>query len=264
MPEPAGAVVHSSHPSNTGAARQIQPRGTGSVERAFVWCGIAGLVLIGIGLGVAHLLPPPSPSRTADQVAAFYQHHTNSFRVGTVIMGFGATMLAPWLAAVARRLYGIPVHGPTTTYCFIGLGMMWVFQIVLPIGLGQVVAFRPDRPATDTEALNDLFFILFISPAYVFVVQMALTGYAILADRRECPAFPHWLGYVSLWAALGTVAGVVTIFFKDGPWAWNGAFGWWIPVVTFGIWIAAMSYATLRPLVEIAHEPKTATSGPAG
>jgi hypothetical protein len=216
-----------------------------TIERAYIWCSFAGLGLLFAGLVVAGLFPPPSPNRTADEFAEFYRDNTNSFRVGTQLMGFGGALIVLWMAVIARRLHAIEGHGPATAYAFLGLGSLLMFQIVMPIAIGQVVAFRPERPASDTEALNDLFFLQLISPAYLFFVQLAATGIAILADRSAQPAFPRWVGYVNLWAAAGSFSGVMAIFFKTGPWAWNGLFAFWIPAVVFGVWVIAMGVPLL-------------------
>lgn len=218
-----------------------------AVERAYVWCAFVGLGLLFAGLVVAGLFPPPSPHRSAEQFSDFYRHNTNSFRIGTQLMGFGGALIVLWMAVVARRLYSIDGHGPATCYAFLGFGALLMFQIVMPITMGQVVAFRPDRPASDTEALNDLFFIQLISPAYLFFVQLAATGFAILFDRSKQVAFPRWVGYVNLWAAAGSFSGVMAIFFKTGPWAWNGLFAFWIPAVVFGVWVIAMGACLLMP-----------------
>lgn len=207
--------------------------------------GLSGVLLAFIGLAVAGLLPPPSPNQSPQETAAFFQNNTNAFRVGTVLLGFGAALIALWTAVVARRVHEISGHGPVAAYCFLGLGMLLMLEIVLPVGLGQVVAFRVDRPASDTELLSDLFFILLISPSYLLVVQAAVMAAAILADRSAIPAFPRWTGYACLWVAAGSFTSVLIIFFKTGPFAWAGLFGFWIPFGMFGVWIGALSAGVL-------------------
>jgi hypothetical protein len=233
-----------------------------AVERAFIWVGFAGMLLCFVGLAVADLLPPPSPDQTAEQVAAFYQHNTNAFRIGLVLLGFGGAFVTPWIAVVARRMHRIPGHGPLTSYCFLGVGLIVMFQIVLPVALGQVVAFRPERAVEDTKALSDLFFILLISPSYLYIVQLTVMAVAILADPSPVPVFPRWTGYVCLWVAAGSVFSILVIFFKAGPFAWNGLFGWWIPAGVFGLWVASISWCLLKPpgARAIAPEPAPAAA----
>jgi hypothetical protein len=217
-----------------------------TVERILIWAGFVGMLMLFVGMALAQMLPPPSPDLTTAQIADFYQSHTNAFRIGTLFLGFGASLLAPWIAVIARRMHAIPDHGPLTSYAFLGLGMLVMFQIVMGTTLGQVTAFRPDRPVGDTQALSDLFLIPFISPAYLFEVQMLVMAVAVFADRSAVPVFPRWIAYLCLWVATGSFCGVLVIFFKTGPFAWIGLFGWWIPVAVFAIWVVGISACLLR------------------
>ncbi|MCX2935024.1 hypothetical protein ORI20_32730, partial [Mycobacterium sp. CVI_P3] len=52
----------------------------------------------------------------------------------------------------------------------------------------------------------------------------------------------RWSGYLSLWTALLLgPAGLVPLF-KDGPFAWNGIFGFWMVLIAFCIWVAAITW----------------------
>lgn len=87
-----------------------------AVERAYIWVSFAGLLLLFAGLVVAGLFPPPSPNDSSEKFAEFYRDNTNSFRIGTQLMGFGGALIVLWMAVIARRLHGIDGHGPTTAY----------------------------------------------------------------------------------------------------------------------------------------------------
>lgn len=231
--QPKPAEAHDLDPSRS-------QRNAG-VERAYVWAGFVGMALVFVGLLVAHLFPPPSPGESAPRIAAFYLQHTTGIRIGTIIMGFGAALLGPWYGVVTRRLHTIPGHGPATAYCQLALGAILIFEIVLPITLIQVVAFRPDRIPQDTILLNDLAMILLISPAYTVIVEWVLVGIAILADKTESKVYASWVGCLNLAAAALSVPGVVVIFYKSGPWSLSGLFGFWVPAVAFGLWVIGMS-----------------------
>jgi phosphotransferase family enzyme len=74
------------------------------------------------------------------------------------------------------------------------------------------------------------------------VMQCLCLGIAILIDKRDRPIFPCWSGYLSLWTAtLLAPAGVVPLF-KDGPFAWNGNFGFWVPLSIFCIWVSTTTW----------------------
>ncbi|MFL0294754.1 hypothetical protein ACJH6J_27450, partial [Mycobacterium sp. SMC-18] len=49
----------------------------------------------------------------------------------------------------------------------------------------------------------------------------------------------------------------IALFFHDGPFAWNGLFTWYVPVVVFGIWIIALSILMLRAIAQEESEEAT-------
>jgi hypothetical protein len=49
-------------------------------------------------------------------------------------------------------------------------------------------------------------------------------------------------GYLNLWVGLSGAGGGLAVFFKNGPFAWNGLIGFYLPIVVFVIWIITMTY----------------------
>ena len=210
-------------------------------ERLFIWCGVAGTVVLFVGLIVAHLLPPPSPSENAAHVTTFYRDHLTALRWGSILMGFGAAMLAPWLGVMTNHLKAIKGHGSITAYCQLALGALLIFEVVLPIAILQVVLFRLGRPVADTQALSDLFLLLFVSPAYTFIVELLVTAAAIWRDRSTPRVFPPWIAAVNIGTAVLSVPSIITLFERSGPWAWSGVLGFWVPTAVFGVWVVVMT-----------------------
>jgi uncharacterized small protein (DUF1192 family) len=132
-------------------------------------------------------------------------------------------------------------------------GGLLVLVFVMPMFTWQAAAFRPDRPAATTQALNDLAWLPFVGIVMTVLLQWAVTAIAIFTDRRQEPVFPRWMGYLTLWACVGIVPGGFIVFFKSGPLAWNGILGWWVLIITFFIWMVCMSVVLLRA---IAHEER--------
>ncbi|MCX2935066.1 hypothetical protein ORI20_32970, partial [Mycobacterium sp. CVI_P3] len=68
----------------------------------------------------------------------------------------------------------------------------------------------------------------------------------------------RWSGYLSLWTALLLgPAGLVPLF-KDGPFAWNGIFGFWCPLTVFCVWVAMITW---RLITAINHDNAESAGG---
>jgi membrane protein implicated in regulation of membrane protease activity len=65
---------------------------------------------------------------------------------------------------------------------------------------------------------------------------------------------------MNLWVAFSGMGGGLAVFFKDGPFAWNGLIGFWAPITIFAIWLCVTTYL-LRAAVqrEAAAEAETVT-----
>jgi len=54
------------------------------------------------------------------------------------------------------------------------------------------------------------------------------------------------MGYFTIWAAIVFSPGALCVFFKSGPFAWNGLFAWWLPLGVFAVWIGVLFVMLLR------------------
>jgi hypothetical protein len=98
--------------------------------------------------------------------------------------------------------------------------------------------------------MNDLAWIMFLGIVSTFVVQLIVIGFAILCDRRTAPVFPRWVGYLNLWMALLFTPATVLIFFKSGPFAWDGLLVWWLPFAAFVLWFPVNTFFLLKAVRE--------------
>ncbi|GAA0617573.1 hypothetical protein GCM10009547_19800 [Sporichthya brevicatena] len=46
----------------------------------------------------------------------------------------------------------------------------------------------------------------------------------------------------------GQMSATFLVFFKNGPFAWDGVFSWWAPATWFFIWFASMTVLTIRAI----------------
>lgn len=209
-----------------------------AVQRAFILGGPGLLVLVLIALLCAGWFPAPSPDQSATQVSAYYAEHANGIRACSILLALGAILYAPFTAlisAVMRR--GEGAFSPLSDLQF-GMGLLVAAFFTVPTFAWQAAAFRPDRTSAEiTQAFHDFGWIMLFVAIFPGVLQIIALGAAILADRSTDPAFPRWFGFFNLWLAVLFLPATLLIFYKTGPFAWNGAFVFWIGFLAFGSWI---------------------------
>lgn len=220
-------------------------------QRACVWAGPVSALTWLLGFWVfAGFVPPPSPHDTPIEIAQRFQHDANSIRFGMILLMIGGAFYAPWSAAITVQLKRIEGRYSPMAYTQLALGAVFVLVFIIPVMIWQTAAFRPDGNPEIIQRLNDLAWITFLAPvATIFVQGLAITM-AILQDRSARPVFPRWVGYFNLWCMIIFLPGGVIPYFKDGPFAWNGLFAWWIPLAVFTAWMLTLSWLMLRAIGE--------------
>lgn len=205
------------------------------------WCGPAFVALFTIGYWlIAHYLPPHAPTAGAEEIAALYRENTLPIRLGMFVMMSCSGLIAAFVAVIAVQLRRIEGQTPVLTYTQLSSGSVGILFFILPALLWTVAAFRPERDPQLILLLNDMGWILFLMPFTTFVVQNLAIGLAILGGGGAAQPFPRWAGYFNLWVAVLFVPGGLLTFFKTGPFAWNGLFVFWVPLVVFLAWYLIM------------------------
>jgi len=240
--------------------------GSRPVQLVCASCGFLLVILLFGGIIASGWMPPLSPSESAAEIAARYTDHTNGIRVGAVMMLWGAGATVPvgcLIAAHIRRIEGdfSPLAYIQLVGCAGGL-----IAITLPVLFFGVAAFRPERGADLTLLINDLAWVPFIINGVPAVLQAVSWGVAILSDRSGAPAFPRWLGYFNFWAAFSFLPAFLLLFFKTGPFAWNGLLSFWLAATLFGCWFIVAAVMLIRAAPKAAsptlHEPVVAGAAP--
>lgn len=212
--------------------------------------GIVFGVLFGIGfVGIAGFVPPLDPNLSADQIAEIYRSDTNAIRTGLLVCYVGSPFYLAFGAAIlaqTRRITGAPrVLYQLQLAAFASS----VFFIIGPFMIWWAAAFRPDEQSPQiTQALNDLGWIFLLVAWVPFVTWYMTTGVAILCDTSAAPVYPRWAGYVGLMMGLGQTSAAFLIYFKNGPFAWDGIFSWWLPATWFFVWFAVMTVTTIKAI----------------
>lgn len=207
------------------------------------------MVLLGVGLLLAGLIPPPSPHNSAAQIVQFYHHDTIAIRTGLQLAMVGSALLVPWSVALFLQMRRMEGGASPWAYVQLGAGIASLSLFFIPIMVLQAAIFRIDQMAPQiVQTLHDITWITFVSAFSPGFIQFMSIGIATLQQKTSIPVFPRWAGYFSVWMALVFTAGFAVPYFKEGPLAWNGVFTWWIPLVAFGCWIFVMFGLLIRSI----------------
>lgn len=221
-----------------------------ATEIMCAWGGIAFSVLFFIGfVGIARFFPPLSPADTAAETAAIYREHTDAIRSGLLLCYVGAMFYLAFGSGIAgqtRRIRGV---APAITFFQISSYAAASLFLFGPVLFFFVAAFRPNEvPDEIIRLMNDLGWISLVIGFPPFVTWVVTTGMAILSDQSERPLYPRWSGYLSLCMGLIQVMAAFLVFFKVGPFAWDGLFAWYIPFTDFFTWFVIITWLTLRAI----------------
>lgn len=216
------------------------------IERWSIWFGAPMYVLFAVGFLVfARFMPPPSPSDTAQQLAASYGSKVNGIRIGAIMVCLGAALLAPYYAALCVQLKRIEGRQSPLTYAQLMLAACFILEFIFPMFIMQGIVYRP-RPLDILLAMSDVTWLLFVGVVTTGALQFVVIAAAVLTDKSKSPVFPRWVGYFNAWVTLTFCVGNAIFFVKSGPLAWNGLLSWWMVIVAYGIWFVVMMVMMLK------------------
>ena len=220
------------------------------LQRVAAWGGIAMLALFFVFfMLIAKLIPPLSPTSTAQQVTDFLIANKVRVRVGLALSMLAACVALPWLATICLRVRRVEGKWGVLSVTQIFGGVIFVPGFLFPMMVLSAAAFRPEqRDPQITQALNDVFWLMFVGIVGTLIVQALVLVTASFLDRTEPRTFPRWFGYLNAWYALLALPGGAVVIFNDGPLAWNGVFAFWIPLVAFSVWMIAVTVVLLQSI----------------
>jgi hypothetical protein len=216
------------------------------------WAGPATVVVALTGWLLAGVLPIPLGSESsAEEVVNFYSHDTRVL-AGLVISTLGVCLVFPLIAVIGVHMVRMEGRTPILTFLQLITGAATGVCLLLPLLLMTTIAFRPDRSPELMMTLNDIAWLLFITPIAPFMIQNVAIGVAILNDKRQ--TLPRWVGYVNFWVAFSFIPDPLAFFFHSGPFAWRGIFIFWLALTTYAIFLIVMGL-TLRKAIRESADP---------
>ena len=225
------------------------------------WAGPATVVVALIGWLVAGVLPIPLGSESSvEEVVNFYSHDTRVL-AGLVISTLGVSLVFPLIAVIGVHMVRMEGRTPILTFLQLITGAATGVCLLLPLLLMTTIAFRPDRSPELTMTLNDIAWLLFITPIAPFMIQNVDIGVAILNDKRQ--TLPRWVGYVNFWVAFSFIPDPLAFFFHSGPFAWRGIFIFWLALTTYAIFLIVMGLTLRKAIRESADADPSAVAATA-
>ena len=219
------------------------------IQRLCVWATPVAFVLICIALVVASWLPLPSPDHSAAYIGRYYQDHSDAIRLAAVLLAAGAALLAPLAAVIAVQLKRIEGKSSPLAYLELGMGSASALAVSITSFFWWTAAFRPERDPVVTQSWHDAGWLCFTAVVFIAMLQISAVAIAILVEQRE-QVFPRWVGYLSAWVALLLLPSVLCLWFKTGPFAWNGVATLYLAFVAVGAWFITMIIQLLRAISE--------------
>jgi hypothetical protein len=217
------------------------------IEKAAAWLGLAMLGAFFVMFwGIAGLIPPMNPNASAAQIAHIYSEHHLRLSIGLAMMILLAFLFAPFFALLSRQVRRIEGYWGVMSLTQILLSVTFPFGFALCSIFAVAAAYRPERNPDVTQALNDVFWFIFVGLVGPLITQVVILAFAVFIDKRQVPSFPRWFGYFNIWYAILGVPGCAIYLFKTGPLAWNGMFAFWIPLTVFCIWMVVTTVMLVK------------------
>lgn len=227
------------------------------------WCAIGYVITVFAGWAGAagFLFPPTPPSDSAEQIAALYQADYTRIRVGMVLVMISALVMIPFTALMSQFISRIEGGAGVLTYTFL-LGAAGNMVLTFyPAIWWLVAAFRPERAPELIYLMNDMAWLQFLGGVTLYLAMPFSVAVASFCDNSANPVFPRWAGFANIWTVVILIPDQLLFFFHKGPFAWNGLFGLWLPVIGFSaFWL--LNFYCLRQA--ILRERGSLTSAGAG
>lgn len=219
--------------------------------RMALWSGPAYLLTFGAGwLVLARFVPPVPPSNGAAEVAARYADNHVALMLASVLIMVSTMVVMP-VCALLVRVVALIEEGVGLLTLVIGFTLVTFLVVNFYAGFSFATAgFRLDRSPELVQYANDWGFLQFMGGIPLFLMTWVISAYAVLVTQsREDPVLPRWVGYANAWIAVLYLPELLVFFFKDGPFAWDGLIGFWIPAVLFVAYFLAAPFV-LGPVVK--------------
>lgn len=179
-------------------------------------------------------------------MASFYAEHTNRIRLAQLLGLIFSTLLFPWFTIISLQMARIEGRVPVLSIMQFGGGVLLVVFFQICSMLWIIAAWRPELDPAVIRMVHEGSWLVFVMVFPAYTMQLFCIALVGFMDKSEYPTWPRWACYFNMWVGVGGMGGGLAVFFKTGPFAWNGLIGFYIPVVIFAIWLIVTAWLLTR------------------
>ena len=199
---------------------------------------------------LGHNLPPPHPDWAPQAFTDRYVQHLGSIRVGFLVSLLTICFYLPWTGYVTARMMRIETgHYPVLSYLQLLGGCLTVMVVSISMWCWVVAAQRPERLPEVTQMLTDAGWLMNDTVYMCTTLQMVAMALCFLHDKKsKIPVMPNWANYLTIFCGCTFFPASLTAILRDGPFAYDGLIGFWIPYPAWLIWLFVATYYLLAEL----------------
>ena len=219
-------------------------------QRIALLCTWVFVVLTIIGwFGIAHFYAPApaslSPEATKIWFSETYQWQTI---LGCTLLYIGSALLTPgsiqWGIMLAEIEGRRPIWSITTSVCGIFISL-----IVFLNACAWIVCSYRDTTSPDViQAFSDWAWFAFLLGWVFLAIEMLASACVEFQDKNDEPMIPRWMTWWTLMSAITLLGAIGPAFFKAGPFSYHGLFGFYLPVIVWGIYLVLTNWFMYQQL----------------
>jgi hypothetical protein len=192
-----------------------------------------------------------------------FEEHGQRIRLGLILGMIVVTLSFPFFGAISIQIARAERRFPILVAMQFGAGVVLIVFFFICHTLWISMTFRNSYSESAMQQVNDVAWLTFVMVFPTYVLQMICIAVAsFMEDSREA-TLPRWYGYFCLWVGVSGCGGAVAVYFKDGPPAWNGGIGFWIPIAMFAVWLCLSVYVLARAVSSQFAERDSGSAAPA-
>lgn len=226
------------------AANSVTP------QKFALYCNLVFVFLTAVGwLGIAHFWAPAPADLSLDETKQWFSETYRWQTIfGCTLFYIGAGFLTPGsiqFAFMLSKIEGrVPVWSVTTGVCGIFISLIIFFNCCAWI----VCAYRGETSADVIQSWYDWSWFAFLLGWIYLAIEMIATAVVELMDTREQPMIPRWFTWLTFAGAASLITAAGPAFFKSGPFAYHGLFGFYVPMVVWGTYLVGTTWFMYQAL----------------